>query len=184
MTSSVDPLLSDDNPYAPPASRDHAVPLEPGSPEQIRTEHLTTEADIQSIGTAVMLMSLVVILIGFTAAPRASTPAHVAASAGWIVGGFVLGNFGKAVHRLRPWTRWPMVILALPPLLLFPLGTSLSSLVLIRMLSRKGKTVLTREYAEIIQQTPDIRFRYSLLTRVLVLFLVMLALLVSILLFA
>jgi hypothetical protein len=67
-----------------------------------------------------MLLALIVILSGCVALTRASSPAQVASTVGWIVCGFLLGNFGKAVHRLRPWFRWTTVIFDLPTLLLVP----------------------------------------------------------------
>lgn len=131
-----------------------------------------------------MLLSLVIILVGVVASSRVENRNHLAATVGWVVAGFLLGNFGKAVHRLRPWTRIPLTILAAPCVLLFPAGTIPGVFILLQLVSRKGKTVLSNEYSGIVQQTPGIKYRPSLLSVLAVIFVLLLGGLVSIVLAA
>lgn len=170
MTSSIHPLLSEDNPYAPPV----ATPLPLGSPEQIRGDNLAAESDIQSIGIAIMLLGFFLVLVPLAAASRDSS-ADIATCFGWIMCGLFLGSFGKAVHQLRSWVRWPIVFVSLPLMIFLPFGPIVSSLVLYRFFNRNGKTILGPEYGSIMKQTPGMRCRSSIFFKALTAFLLLLA---------
>jgi hypothetical protein len=60
---------------------------------------------------------------------------------------------------LRIWARVPAIILAVIGLLGFPIGTLLNAYVLWLLASRKGRMVLSAEYASIVEATPHMKYR-------------------------
>ena len=64
-------------------------------------------------------------------------------------------------------TRVPVAILSGIGLLNFPIGTLINAYILYLVFSAKGQYVLSRPYAEIIRQTPHVRYRSSALLIVL-----------------
>jgi hypothetical protein len=68
---------------------------------------------------------------------------------------------------LRKWARIPTGILSGLGLLGFPLGTLINGYILYLIFSQKGKTVFSEEYQAVIEQTPHIKYRTSILVWIL-----------------
>jgi hypothetical protein len=82
------------------------------------------------------------------------------------------------VRRLKPWARIGSGILSGIGLLGFPIGTIINGYILYLLFSKKGSMVFSDEYKRVIQQTPHIKYRTSVIILValgLLLFLMMLA---------
>ncbi|MGB0370854.1 MAG: DUF4339 domain-containing protein [Opitutales bacterium] len=145
----------------------------------IRMEHLKHEASLKSVGILFFLGSGLMIFGGvmqILAAVGSGDPEMVAAIGGAAAVSIVLGLLFFLVaygyRKLKPWIRIPGGILAGIGLLGFPLGTLLNGYILYLLFSKKGKMVFSKEYAEIIQATPDIKYRTSLISLVVIIILV------------
>ncbi|RYD47808.1 MAG: hypothetical protein EOP83_27455 [Verrucomicrobiaceae bacterium] len=66
---------------------------------------------------------------------------------------------GWGLRKLRPWAKIPAAILAGISLLSIPVGTVIGGYILYLLFSAKGRMVLSPEYADIIAQTPHLRYR-------------------------
>jgi hypothetical protein len=155
------------NPYATPRSTvaDEGAGSEA---EAVRTQHITHEASVKAVGVLFMLgglLTLIVAAAGLLAPATAGgavdgmlVAAGLAVSALSIV---YLGS-GWGLRALRPWARVPAVVLAAIGLLGFPIGTLINAYILWLLLSRKGRTVLSAEYAAVVKVTPHIKYRTSI----------------------
>jgi len=74
---------------------------------------------------------------------------------------------GTGLRRLRKWARIPTGILSGIGLLGFPLGTLINGYILYLIFSQKGKTVFSEDYRAVIEQTPHIKYRTSIVVWVL-----------------
>ena len=94
-----------------------------------------------------------------------------------VVSGFLLGIYGglavlmfftaRGLRRLQPWSRIPSGILSTIGLLGFPIGTLINGYILYLLFSRKGNVVFSPEYRDIIDRTPHIKYKTSLVVKVL-----------------
>ena len=150
------------NPYAPPAARVDDVGVN-SEAEAIRRAHINHEAAIKSAGllyylngalTVVGLVSVAV--IGVTGLGELAAAALLVAMA---VG---LGLAGWGVRKLRSWARALGSLLSGIGLLSFPVGTLINGYILYLLLSRKGRTVFSPAYQDVIAATPHIRYRTSI----------------------
>ena len=153
------------NPYATP----RAVVADPGASEVeiVRKEHITHEASVKSAGALFMLGGL--ITLAAAASMVIPAMAIVGDRPGFLVIGMAVAGLGIAyvgsgwgLRGLRAWSRIPAIVLAAIGLLGFPIGTLVNSYILWLVLSRKGRMVLSAEYASIIEATPQIRYRTSI----------------------
>src|SRR4030095_8127226 len=69
---------------------------------------------------------------------------------------------GTGLRRLRRWARIPTGILSGIGLLGFPIGTIINGYILYLIFSQKGKVVFSDEYRAVIEQTPHIKYRTSI----------------------
>jgi uncharacterized membrane protein len=72
------------------------------------------------------------------------------------------------LRRLKPYSRISGSVIAGIGLLGFPLGTLICGYFLYLFLSAKGEFVFSQQYKEVIQQTPHIKYKTSLIVRILV----------------
>ena len=149
-----------DNPYAAPQSID--VPVELLSDvEAVRKEHLGTEASIKSIGLLYWLAAFFLAIATFGISmdrPSVNGPAYTA----FLIGLAALyGITGFAIRRLKPWARWVAVVLSIPGLIGFPIGTIISIYFLYLLLCRKSAMVFSAPYQDVIAATPHIKYRTS-----------------------
>ena len=156
------------NPYAAPKAAVEDVSAYPEA-DAIRREHISHEASIRSIGTLYYLGAFFMIagtLAAFLLESRSRThlsagPAVILAFFGLLATGFFL--LGRGLRALKPWARIPTTLLAVLGLAGFPLGTLLNSYILWLIHSKKGKLILSPEYADIVDATPDVKYRTTLL---------------------
>jgi hypothetical protein len=166
------------NPYATPK----AVVADEGTgseAEALRKEHITHEASVKSAGVLFMLGGLVTL----AAAAAMVVPGVPAAGdrPGFLVIGMAVGILGVSyvavgwgVRQLRGWAKIPAIVLAAIGLLGFPIGTLINAYILWLLLSRKGRMVLSADYAVIVDATPHIRYRTSVVVWVVLGLLVLL----------
>ncbi|MEN9573473.1 MAG: hypothetical protein RL514_1328 [Verrucomicrobiota bacterium] len=143
-----------------------------GDAEAVRNEHLKHEASIRSVGSlyyvggvAVVFAAIALFITGLTA-DRNSPEAGI----GVILGGGFLGFLGAlqlwTAHGLRclkPSARTPATLFSCLGLLGFPIGTLINGYILYLLHSKKGRTVMTAEYAQVIAQTPHIKYKTSVI---------------------
>lgn len=156
------------NPYA-------AAPISSGSSdaEQVRELHLSHEASVKSIAVLYLLGSLFGLLasIGWIMAGldsqvggRAAEMAPILLTLGLI--GIVLSIaqivVAIGIRKLASWSRIPCVVLSVIGLLAFPLGTLINGYIIYLMLCAKGKMVFSPEYKNVIQQTPHMKYKTSI----------------------
>lgn len=129
----------------------------PNAAEQTRKTHLSHEASVQSIGVLYYLGGGFLILIGAMMAAMMS-----------VAGVFLLlmgaGQIwvGTGLRRLKGWARIPTAVLSVIGLLAIPIGTLINAYILYLLFCRKGNTVFSEEYRRVIEQTPGIKYRTSI----------------------
>ncbi len=170
------------NPYAAgtaiPGSRLPAGDATAADAESIRRYHIKHEASVKSIGTLYMLGAIFLIpaglfFIGMTVA-NAWGQARVETGFAVIIGGIYLLIGGLQAYtalglrRLNPVARRIAIALSCFGLLGFPIGTLISAYFLYLLLSEKGKMLFTPQYHAIVQQTPHVKYRTSILVWILV----------------
>jgi hypothetical protein len=139
--------------------------------EETRNEHLKHEASVKSIGLLYYLGAVACLLVGtiglFTGTANSFEPRAFLVSAVLLVMGAGQLWVGTGLRRLRKWARIPTGVLSGIGLLGFPLGTLINGYILYLIFSRKGKTVFSEEYRAVIEQTPHIKYRTSIVVWVL-----------------
>jgi len=141
------------------------------SVEEIRNEHLKHEASVKSVGVlyylgggALMVFGIVAAVPGMTSAAGVET---IFLSLFFLLLGVGQIWVGAGLRRLRKWARIPTGILSGIGLIGFPLGTLINAYILYLVFSRKGTTVFSDEYRAVIEQTPHIKYRTSILVWIL-----------------
>ncbi len=171
------------NPYAAPESVITPIPVFNSDAEQIRQAHLSHEASVKSVGTLYYLGAIILLLVLLTSAVPVIP---LLGSMGGYEIALVLGGgllifalivlqwkLATGLRQLRPWVRIPTIVLSIIGLIGFPLGTLLSAYILYLMFAAKSKMVFSPEYQQVIIDTPQIRYRSSVLKTVLVVILIL-----------
>lgn len=172
------------NPYAP-TSAVLVLPGAGGDVEATRKMYLTHEASVKSIGTLYMLgailggLSTVVYLI--MAAAALSSPQGEFSGIFMIVASVFAAGFtvlyyfmARGLWALQPWSRTVATIFSALGLIGFPLGTIISAYFLYLLLSQKGAVVFSDDYKRVIQATPHIKYKTSIVVWILLGLLVLL----------
>jgi hypothetical protein len=143
------------NPYAAPAASVDDVPESPEK-EAIRREHINHEASIKAVGFLYYLGGVLVTIGGI---------AQLAVEPGVGIALLVLGAgqfvAGWGVRALRPWGRIAGCVVSGIGLLGFPIGTLINAYILYLFLSKKGRTIFAPAYREVIDATPHVKYRTS-----------------------
>jgi hypothetical protein len=183
----------DVNPYAPTTSVAlDSIPSGVGDAEFIRRKHLSHEASIQSFGFLYLLGAFFSIIYGsFLMIGGAIALTQQNALAQQNVGtlelailaviGFLVfamgclqGYAGWCMRKLNPAGKIPAIIVACFGLLGIPIGTLISIYLLYLLLSEKGRVVFSPEYRAVIEATPHVRYKTSIIAWVaLILFILL-----------
>lgn len=161
------------NPYQAPLVTDVAAEGQ-SSAELLRRKYLSHEASVQSVGALYLVGGLGLGLLGFAfiATPLAASGRVEPTAVLMLFGGILQIVLAWGLWKLRSAIRIPVVLVSVLGLLAFPIGTLINAYILWLILSRKGQMVFSEEYRQVIQQTPHIKYRTSLLSwLVLILFL-------------
>lgn len=140
--------------------------------EAIRQEYIKHEASLKSVGLLYFLGAFFVLLAGLMGLVGAldAGSGQGAEGAGFLIGYtvamLVISGLMFAVafgfRKLKPWVKIPGTIVACLGLLNFPIGTLINAYILFLIWSRKGRFVLTPEYQEVIEATPHIKYKTSI----------------------
>jgi hypothetical protein len=148
----------------------------------MRKKHLTHEASVKSIGTlyylAGLFMAIVAIIVVFKsimgpgpgkARMNPMAPIIYAAMDAFVIA-LTVGQFfvANGLRRLQGWARIACGIISGLGLLGFPLGTIVNGYILYLVFSTKGRTVFSPEYQIVIQQTPHIKYKTSIVVWIFV----------------
>jgi hypothetical protein len=134
--------------------------------EETRKKYLSHELSVRSIGSLYLIGGTIVLIAGIGVMAGAGSGRN--AVEGILLGSFflVLGGMqfwvGRAIRRLKPWSRIPTGILSGIGLLGFPIGTIINGYILYLVFSEKGKMVFSEEYQAVIQRTPHVKQRTSI----------------------
>ena len=169
------------NPYAAPVTTMPA-PTPPSEVEEIRRRHLSHEASVKSIGVLYLLGGGIMTLLGvgyifggiaiLIDGQQYASPQTGLELAGLGVVFLVLGvlqiyaAFG--LRRLKVPGRIIATIFSTIGLLGVPVGTLISGYILYLLWSAKGKYVFTPQYRSIIEQTPHIKYKTSIVVLIFI----------------
>ena len=147
------------NPYRAPET--NIIP-EDSEQQKIRLEHLGHEASIKSVG---MMFYLVAIPLGLSAIGYAfiintgSKAEEILIALGLIVLTLVLIWTAVQLRRLKPGARIPATLFSIIGLAGFPIVTIFSIYSLYVIHCKKGRRILSGDYQQIVQVTPELRYR-------------------------
>ena len=156
------------NPYsAPTAAVEDVTPGVDAYAEATRREHIDHEASIQSIGLlyyfggfSLAVAALVSLFGALDGLVRLGMLALLAVLA------VLMFAMGRGLRALKPGIRIPAIVFAAIGLLGFPVGTLINAYVLYLLLSKKGRMILSPEYADIVAATPHIKYQTSWVVRI------------------
>jgi hypothetical protein len=149
------------NPYAPPTARVDDNVAANSEAEAIRRAHINHEASIKSVGILYYLGSVITLVAGVASLFGARADPMMAAIF-MVVG--VGGMFaGWGVRSLRRWGQVVGCILSVLGLAGFPIGTIINAYILYLFLSKKGRTIFSPEYQDVIAATPHVKYKTSIL---------------------
>ena len=182
-----------DNPYAPSGSSYGDASLDANfdlsQAELIRKSHLSHEANIQGFGCLYTLGGILGILgaisyvgIGIFVMAGGVVPKElefmvfgaggdrlVSGGLTTLVGVVFLAIAvaqlfaGRSMQTLNPSGKILAIVVAAIGMLQFPCGTLISGYLLYLLVSAKGRTVYSSAYKEVMQATPHIRYRTSII---------------------
>ncbi len=135
--------------------------------ERIRKEHISHEASVKSVGVLYFLGGAFLLLagIGLGFASKGTEGPLVALFFFLLAGAQIWTGIG--LRQLKTWARIVSGILSGIGLLGFPLGTLINGYILYLLFSKKGAVVFSDEYKRVIEQTPHIKYRTSVIVWIL-----------------
>jgi len=151
------------NPYAAPAAPVEDVSAN-AEAEAIRKAHISHEASIKAVGLLYYLGAVGVTLVGAAGlvavggAGTSMVPSLLLIALG---AGYAFAGWG--VRALRPWGRIVGIVIACIGLIGFPIGTLINAYILYLFLSKKGRTIYSPEYQDVIAATPHVKYKTSIL---------------------
>ncbi len=102
-----------------------------------------------------------------------SLPAGISGAIVIVIGALSL-FVARGLRQLRPWARTATVVISVIGLVRVPLGTLINAYILYLLLSQKGRRIFQSDYADIVAATPDVKYRGSVVTWILLGILVLL----------
>jgi len=149
------------NPYAAPTARLEDVGPNPEA-EATRRAHISHEASIKAVGILYYLGGTGITIGAIATVASSPDPAGLGMVA--LVGLLGVAQFfaGWGVRAFRPWGRIVGCVLSGIGLLGFPVGTLINGYILYLFLSKKGRTIFSPEYQEVIAATPHVKYKTSI----------------------
>ncbi|MDD9934677.1 MAG: hypothetical protein OXT09_13795 [Myxococcales bacterium] len=147
--------------------------------EAIRQEHIKHEASVRSIGmlyyvgAGMYLLTAIMLMVGALGDEEFSG-AGLGVLMLFLVA--IPGLVGWGIRRLKTWARMTSIVLSCIGLLGFPLGTLINGYILYLLLSAKGRMIFSDEYRQVVEATPHVKYRTSVVVLVLFGLLVLLVL--------
>ena len=172
-----DSLSSSTQPPSPPAPADVSA-------EEVRRQHINHETSVKSFGLLYLFAGSFIILMGVigTVANRETHPkVRITIAAILISLGLFLFLVGTGIRKLKSWARIPagifsgigLILLSWAKLsteifsginlILFPLVTGISAYILYLVFCKKGSTVFSPQYQRVIADTPQIKYKISII---------------------
>jgi hypothetical protein len=151
--------LDVNNPYQAPET--NIIP-EDSEQQKIRLEHLGHEASIKSVG---MIFYLIAIPLGLSAASYAfiinvgGRAGEMLLAVALIVLTLILIWTAVQLRRLNPGARIPATLFSIVGLAGFPIVTVIGLYSLYVIHCKKGRTILSGDYQQIVRATPELRYR-------------------------
>jgi hypothetical protein len=127
----------------------------------VRAEHLRHETAIQMIGLLYFTAAVCLLAAGVTVAvlTHGEEAVRVSIMFGLLAVGF--GYSGWLLRRLDTRARYTASLMAVIALMALPIGTVLGGYVLYLVHCKKGRTILSPEYREVIAATPEFQCRVA-----------------------
>ena len=156
------------NPYQPPQA-EILVSSDNANAEAIRKAHISHEASVKSVGVLFLLGGVIVTLAGFGIMLDEDGPTPVSIGVGSILLLLAAWQFwtGLGLRKLKPSARIPTAILSGIGLIGFPVGTIINGYIMYLVLCKKGATVLSVDYKQVIAQTPHVKYKTSIIVLIL-----------------
>ena len=158
-----------DNPYASPtAELEYAEPVSAShsEAEHIRRMYLKHEASVKSVGLLYYCSALFLAVgtIGSFIAmlDEGALPAFGIAAL-YLVLAVASFFVGRGLRRLDSRVRLPVGIFSGLGLLMFPMGTIINGYIFYLVFSEKGRKIFSPGYREVMEQTPHIKYKSSVL---------------------
>ena len=142
----------------------------------VRNEHIKHEASVKAIGFLYYLNGIgsFILCLSIVFGGRFGAANGFIFSAFLAVLALALFWVGTGLRKLKKWARIPTGIISGFGLLGFPVGTLINIYILYLIFSKKGGMVFSDEYKAIIEQTPHIKYRTSIVIWILLAVLVLL----------
>ncbi|WP_395750771.1 hypothetical protein [Prosthecobacter sp.] len=153
----------DFNPYAAPQSQTLLNPVK-SEEETLRAEHISTESTIKSVGALFLLPAAVLLVIGWQMLLRYPHDSHSRMGLLTLAAGLVLGVVGYGMRSLRNWARIPAILVSACGLIAFPIGTLISVCMVLKLLGKQARQVMTDDYRRIVTLTPHVKLKTSATT--------------------
>lgn len=171
----ADDVPEEYNPFQAPRSTDQGESFAGSDVDGIRRTHLSHEASIKSVGTLYLLGGGLMLLgsifglafrLGGGAGQPGIDPNDLGVFAFLFLFGTLLLATAIGLRQLRRWARIVSGINSALGLLGFPIGTLISAYILYLLFSAKGTMIFSDEYKNVIQQTPHIVYKTSIIVRI------------------
>lgn len=164
----------DYNPYQTPAAEvDGVNATQLANAEITRKENINHEAAIRSIGI-LYYVATIGLVVAAVAQVLVLFADNKSAGIEWLLlAGFfgvmaaIYYWIGSGLRTLRSNVRIVAGIFAALGLLSFPVGTLINGYILYLLFSAKGKTVFSEEYQAVIDATPHIKYKTSMIVWIL-----------------
>lgn len=166
------------NPYQTPASNVSDVATDAENAEAIRKEYINHEASVRSVGILYYLGAISLLFVGifqlFAPSESADSLGFLLAMSAVLVGlGVLYYWIGSGLRNLRNNVRSIAGVFAVLGLLGFPMGTLINAYILYLLFSKKGKMVFSEEYRAVIDATPHVKYKTSIVVWILLVLLLL-----------
>jgi len=162
----------ENNPYQPPeADLDSITAPALVNAEMLRKEHLNHEASIKSIGLLYFIGAIALVILGISSIigiDSAAPDLAVASAALLVVLGVLYLWIGTGLRKLKRSVRNIAGVFATLGLIGFPVGTLINGYILYLLFSKKGTVVFSNEYRRVIESTPNIKYKTSIIVWIFV----------------